>query len=59
MRPGGAPSLRPGPVRPDCGDDPAVEQMKSAAEAKASGLADKLVPYTFAGSLLSLALTGT
>ena len=33
------------------------EQMKSAAEAKASGLADKLVPYTFAGSLLSLALT--
>ena len=33
------------------------EQMKSAAEAKASNLADKLVPYTFAGSLLSLALT--
>ena len=33
------------------------EQMKSAAEAKASSLADKLVPYTFAGSLLSLALT--
>ena len=33
------------------------EQMKSAAEAKASDLADKLVPYTFAGSLLSLALT--
>ena len=33
------------------------EQMKSAAETKASGLADKLVPYTFAGSLLSLALT--
>ena len=33
------------------------EQLKSAAEAKASGLADKLVPYTFAGSLLSLALT--
>ena len=33
------------------------EQMKSATEAKASGLADKLVPYTFAGSLLSLALT--
>ena len=33
------------------------EQMKSAAEAKASGLADKLVPYTFAGSLLSLILT--
>ena len=33
------------------------EQMKSAAEAKASGLADKLVPYTFAGSLLSFALT--
>ena len=30
------------------------EQMKSAAEAKASSLADKLVPYTFAGSLLSL-----
>ena len=33
------------------------EQMKSAAEAKASSLADKLVPYTFVGSLLSLALT--
>ena len=33
------------------------EQMKSAVEAKASGLADKLVPYTFAGSLLSFALT--
>ena len=33
------------------------EQMKSGAEAKASSLADKLVPYTFAGSLLSLALT--
>ena len=33
------------------------EQMKSAAEAKASTLADKLVPYTFAGSLISLALT--
>ena len=33
------------------------EQMKSAAEAKASNLADKLVPYTFAGSLVSLALT--
>ena len=33
------------------------EQMKSAAEAKASGLADKLVPFTFAGSLLSFALT--
>ena len=33
------------------------EQMKSTAEARASDLADKLVPYTFAGSLLSLALT--
>ena len=33
------------------------EQMKSAAEAKASSLADRLVPYTFAGSLLSLILT--
>ena len=33
------------------------EKMKSAAEAKASNLADKLVPYTFAGSLVSLALT--
>ena len=33
------------------------EQMKSAAEAKASSLADRLVPYTFAGSMLSLALT--
>ena len=33
------------------------EQMKSAAEARASNLADRLVPYTFAGSLLSLALT--
>ena len=33
------------------------EQMKSAAEAKASGLADELVPYTFAGSLLGFVLT--
>ena len=33
------------------------EQMKSEAESKAANLADKLVPYTFAGSLLSLALT--
>ena len=33
------------------------EQMKSAAENKAANLADKLVPYTFAGSLLSLILT--
>ena len=33
------------------------EQMKSAAEAKASNLADKLAPYTFVGSLVSLALT--
>ena len=33
------------------------EQLKSAAEAKASTLADRLVPYTFAGSLVSLALT--
>ena len=33
------------------------EQMKSASEARAANLADKLVPYTFAGSLLSLALT--
>lgn len=33
------------------------EQMKSAAENKASNLADKLVPYTFAGSLLSFVLT--
>ena len=34
------------------------EQMKSEAESKAANLADKLVPYTFAGSLLSFALTG-
>src|SRR5699024_5852960 len=33
------------------------EQLKSAAEARAAGLADRLVPYTFAASLLSLALT--
>ena len=33
------------------------EQMKSAAESKAAHLADKLVPYTFAGSLLSFAVT--
>ena len=33
------------------------EQMKSAAESRAAHLADKLVPYTFAGSLLSFALT--
>ena len=34
------------------------EQMKSAAESKAANLADKLVPYTFAGSLFSFLLTG-
>ena len=33
------------------------EQLKSTAESKASSLADKLVPYTFAGSLLSFILT--
>lgn len=33
------------------------EQMKSATEGKASNLADRLVPFTFAGSLLSFALT--
>lgn len=33
------------------------EQMKSEAESKAANLADKLVPYTFVGSLLSFALT--
>lgn len=36
-----------------------TEQLKSASEHKAAHLADKLVPYTFAGSLLSLALTRT
>ena len=33
------------------------EKLKSATEAKAARLADRLVPWTFAGSLLSLALT--
>ena len=33
------------------------QQLKSAAESKASRLADKLVPYTFAGSLLAFGLT--
>ncbi|MCI7473155.1 MAG: heavy metal translocating P-type ATPase [Clostridiales bacterium] len=33
------------------------EQMKSATESRALHLADRLVPYTLAGSLLSLALT--
>ena len=33
------------------------EQMKSEAESKAARLADQLVPYTFAGSILSFALT--
>ena len=33
------------------------EQMKSATESKAANLADKLVPYTLAGSLLDFALT--
>ncbi len=33
------------------------EQLKSAAESRASRLADKLVPYTLAGSVLSYALT--
>ena len=41
-----------------CGDDQRSEQIKSTAtEAKASNLADTLVPFTFAGSLLSFALT--
>ena len=31
------------------------EKLKSATEAKAASLADRLVPWTFAGSLLSLA----
>lgn len=35
------------------------ERLKSSSEAKASNLADKLVPYTFAGSLAALALTRT
>ena len=33
------------------------EQLKSAAESRASNLADKLVPYTLVGSALSYALT--
>ena len=33
------------------------EQMKSEAESKAANLADKLVPYTFAGSMMSFVLT--
>ncbi len=33
------------------------EKMKSATEGKALNLADKLVPYTFAGSILSFLLT--
>ena len=33
------------------------EQMKSAVESKAASLADKLVPYTFAGSIFSFLLT--
>ena len=33
------------------------EQMKSEAESRAANLADKLVPFTFAGSLLSFVLT--
>lgn len=33
------------------------QQLKSEAESKAENLADKLVPYTFAGSLLGLVLT--
>ena len=32
-------------------------QMRSEAKSKAANLADKLVPYTFAGSLISFALT--
>lgn len=35
------------------------ERLKSSSEAKASSLADKLVPYTFAGSMAALALTRT
>ena len=34
------------------------EKLKSAAESKAAGLADKLVPYTLAGSVLAWLLTG-
>lgn len=35
----------------------ASEQLKSTSESKAALLADRLVPYTFAGSVLSLLLT--
>ena len=35
------------------------EQLKSTAERTAADLADKLVPYTFAGSLLSFLFTGS
>lgn len=34
------------------------QQLKSAAEAKASNLADRLVPYTLGASLLGLCVTG-
>ena len=34
------------------------EKLKSEAESKAAGLADKLVPYTLAGSVLAWLLTG-
>ena len=34
------------------------EKLKSAAESRAAGLADRLVPYTLAGSVLAWLLTG-
>ena len=54
---GGETGLRPGRYDQIVEMIQRSEQMKSGAEAKASSLADKLVPYTFAGSLLSLVLT--
>lgn len=33
------------------------EQLKSSVESKAANLADKLVPYTFAGSILNFILS--
>ena len=57
MRIGGEAGHRPGRYDQIVEMIQRSEQLKSAAEAKASSLADRLVPYTFAGSLLSLVLT--
>ncbi len=57
VHPGGEAGLRSGPVRPDCGDDPALRADEVRRRGQGLQPGGRLVPYTFAGSLLSLVLT--